>query len=158
MRAIWNNDEASHEGAYARLEPSWSWPKPTQPGGPPVHLGARASRQAFASIARWGHGWLPIEGYGTVIDHIPALRHAFENADRDPAAATISIYSSAGDPATLDHYQLAGIDRVVLALPPSDELIVMRALDAAQHRIRSLVTPAEGTADAARRPLKPLPT
>src|SRR5436853_501571 len=35
MRALWTQEEATFEGDYVHLAPSWSWPKPAQPGGPP---------------------------------------------------------------------------------------------------------------------------
>jgi alkanesulfonate monooxygenase SsuD/methylene tetrahydromethanopterin reductase-like flavin-dependent oxidoreductase (luciferase family) len=129
MKALWTNDEGSHSGPFVSVESSWSWPKPVQVGGPTIHLGARASKQGFDDIARWGSGWLPIEGYGTVIDHIPDLHRAFERAGRDPATAIVSVYSSSGDPATLEQYAAAGVDRVLCALPPEEESVVMAALE-----------------------------
>ena len=56
MRALWTNDEASFEGQFRRLPPSWSWPKPARPGGPPVLLGARATPRNFERIATWADG------------------------------------------------------------------------------------------------------
>lgn len=73
MKELWTNDEGSHAGPFVSVEPSWSWPKPAKRGGPPIHLGARASRRGFRDIAIWGDGWLPIEGYGTILDHLDEL-------------------------------------------------------------------------------------
>src|SRR6478609_6919679 len=36
MRALWTEDVASFDGKYVQIPPTWSWPKPTHPGGPPV--------------------------------------------------------------------------------------------------------------------------
>ena len=55
-------------------------PKPIQPGGPPLHVGARAADAVFADIARRDAGWLPIEEYGKVTDQLRRLRAAFTAA------------------------------------------------------------------------------
>lgn len=136
MKALWNNDEVGYDGQYVSVEPSWTWPKPVQPGGPPIHLGARASTRGFADIARWGHGWLPIEGYGSVTDHLPKLRQAFTDAGRDPESALVSVYSCAGNPATIEAYEEAGVDRAVCWLPPADEPTLMSALDELTERTK----------------------
>ncbi len=140
MKALWNDDEGSHSGPYFSVEPCWSWPKPVQPGGPPIHLGARASKEGFRDIARWGDGWLPIEGYGTILNHVESLRNAFSDADRDPESAIISVYSSSGDPAILEQYADAGIDRVLCTLSPADESIVMPELEALTVRLDEHLT------------------
>ena len=129
MAALWNNEEAGYEGRWAKVEPSWTWPKPRQHPGPPIHLGGRASARLFTDAARYGNGWLPIEGYGTVLPHVSRLRDAFEQAGRSRADAVVSVYSSAGDPEILARYAEAGIDRVIIWLPPADRDTVWNALD-----------------------------
>ena len=129
MAALWRDDIASHYGPHARVEPSWSWPKPTQRPRPRIHLGARATRAAFDDIAAFGDGWLPIEGYGEIVRHIPKLHAAFERAGRDPREAIVSVYSSSGDPRLLAEYERAGVQRVVLTLPSVSESEVLRAVD-----------------------------
>ncbi len=139
MSALWNADEAGYEGRYARVEPSWSWPKPKQLPHPPIHFGGRASTKLFDHTARRGNGWLPIEGYGTVLRHLPALRGAFDACGRDPASAVVTVYSSAGDPTTVDGYADAGIDRVVVSLPAADRDSVWAALDGHTERLAHLL-------------------
>lgn len=129
MEAIWRDEVASFASPHARLAPSWSWPKPVQQPRPRIHVGARATPAVFADIAAFADGWLPIEGYGSVLPHLPKLRRAFAEAGRDPGDAIVGVYSSAGDPQLLDEYERAGVARVVLALPPVEEAEVMRALD-----------------------------
>ena len=130
MQAIWSDSEASFTGRYVTLQPSWSWPKPIQPGGPPLHVGARATDAVFADIARWDAGWLPIEGYGNVTDQLPRLRAAFTAAGRDTRDVRVSVYSSGGDPDLLAEYRDHGIDRTIVALPAADADTVRYALDA----------------------------
>ncbi|NOX51675.1 MAG: TIGR03619 family F420-dependent LLM class oxidoreductase [Gammaproteobacteria bacterium] len=129
MCELWQNDVGSYEGKYARVEPSWSWPKPIQQPRPPIHIGARATKGVFADIAAYADGWIPIEGYGDILSHIPKLHLAFEEAGRSISEAQISVYSSSGDPKLVEEYANAGIDRVIVALPPTDESEVMRELE-----------------------------
>lgn len=127
MAEIWSSDIASYTGSHEYLAPSWSWPKPVQKPRPPIHIGARATPEVFIDIAAHGDGWLPIEGYGEVIGQIPALRAAFERHDRDPDTAIVTVYSSWGDPALIESYRQAGVDRVVVGLPPDNT--ALRSLD-----------------------------
>jgi probable F420-dependent oxidoreductase len=128
-QALWNDDEASYRGPHATVDTSWSWPKPIQRPRPPILYGGRATVALFDDIARHGDGWLPIEGFGSVLPHLDRLRATFEQHGRDPATATVTVYSSMGDPATLETYARAGIDRVVVWLPPQPHTAVMTALD-----------------------------
>jgi probable F420-dependent oxidoreductase len=60
MRALWTEDKAAYEGRFLRLPPSWSWPKPVRPGGPPVLLGGRAGPRNFDRVVSWADGWIPM--------------------------------------------------------------------------------------------------
>ncbi|MEE3328394.1 MAG: TIGR03619 family F420-dependent LLM class oxidoreductase, partial [Myxococcota bacterium] len=40
MQAIWTQDEPEFHGEFVDFEPLWSWPKPVQPGGPKILVGA----------------------------------------------------------------------------------------------------------------------
>jgi probable F420-dependent oxidoreductase len=129
MRALWSHPEAGFRSAAIAIEPSWAWPQPIHPEGPPVLIGARFSPWTFAAIARVADGWMPIEGYGDVLGHIPKLRSAFEAAGRNPDRAQITVYSSAGDRSVLERYAERGVSRVVVSLPSSGGGDAVRALD-----------------------------
>jgi probable F420-dependent oxidoreductase len=129
MTSVWTSEAPSYRGPFVSMEPSWSWPKPVQIPRPPVHIGARASAGVFEDVAAYADGWMPIEGYGTVTRHIPRLREAFEAAGRRGSDAIVTVYSSGGAPETLCAYEEAGVDRVVIWLPPEEEQVVLRALD-----------------------------
>ena len=57
------------------------------------------------------------------------LHAAFERAGRDPSMAQVCVYSSAGDPRTLDDDGEAGVAEVALTLPSADRTEVLAALD-----------------------------
>ena len=129
MNQLWQHEVGAYDGRYASVAPSWSWPKPVQQPRPPIHIGARASKAVFADIAAYGDGWLPIEGFGDVVRHIPALHRAFEGAGRSPDEAIVSVYSASGDADLVAQYAEAGVARTVVTLPAADEDEVMRVLD-----------------------------
>ena len=58
MRALWREDEASFAGEQIAFAPAWSWPKPVQPGGPPVLVGGNGKR-VLERVVRYGDAWYP---------------------------------------------------------------------------------------------------
>jgi probable F420-dependent oxidoreductase len=127
MRELWKPDPTPHAGPYASVPASWAWPKPVE--APQVLFGCRPSARAFEVVARYGDGWQPIEGYGELLSALPMLHAAFERAERDPSIAQVCVYSSAGDPRTLDEYREAGVAEVALSVPSAGETEVLAALD-----------------------------
>lgn len=81
MRSVWSDEEASFEGRFRRLTPSWSWPKPSV--SPPVFLGARLSKRNADRIVDWADGWVPMgQTPLTVADDLAELRRCWEAAGR----------------------------------------------------------------------------
>ena len=60
MREIWTHDEPEYHGKYVDFAPLWSWPKPVQPGGPRILLGA-GSKWSYDRVADYCDGWMPID-------------------------------------------------------------------------------------------------
>ena len=91
MKTLWRDDEASFSGEHVRFDPVFSYPKPRQPGGPPVLLGA-SSKWAFERVADYCDGWMPIyqnparaqaQGALDYADGIARVRAAWAAAGRD---------------------------------------------------------------------------
>ena len=81
MRSLWVEEEASFEGRYRRLTPSWSWPKPST--APPVLLGCRPSRRNVDRIVDWCDGWIPMAQTPlTVGDDLADVRRRWDEAGR----------------------------------------------------------------------------
>ena len=59
MRRIWTDEAAEFHGKFVDFDPIWAYPKPVQPGGPKVLMGA-ASRWTWRRIAEYADGWMPI--------------------------------------------------------------------------------------------------
>jgi probable F420-dependent oxidoreductase len=128
MRALWRDDVASFDGEHVHIPPTWSWPKPVQPGGPPILIGGAAGPILFAHVAEYADGWIPIGG-GGVRAALPDLHGACEAAGRDPATLRIVPFGTVPDPGKLEYYESIGITEVVLRLPSADDATVARTLD-----------------------------
>jgi probable F420-dependent oxidoreductase len=128
MKALWSDDVASFDGEFVHLTPSWSWPKPAQPGGPPILIGGMAGPKMFAAIAEYGDGWIPIGGAG-VRAALPDLHRAFEATGRDPDALRIVPFGTLPDAGKLEYYESIGINEVVLRVPTGNEDKVLPILD-----------------------------
>ena len=128
MRALWTQEEASFDGEYVHLPPSWSWPKPVQPGGPPVLIGGAAGPKLFNHIAEYADGWIPIGGRG-LTEAIPRLRAAVEEAGRDPSTLEITPFGSIPDHGKLDHFESIGVTECVFQLPSASADEVLPLLD-----------------------------
>src|SRR6476661_5274372 len=128
MRALWRDDVASFDGKYVQIPPSWSWPKPTRPGGPPVLIGGAAGPKLFAHVAEYADGWIPIGGAG-IRAALPDLHRACEAAGRDPATLQIVPFGTVPDAGKLEYYESIGVTEVVLRVPGGGADRVLPILD-----------------------------
>ncbi len=134
MQELWTKEVASFDGDYVRFEPSWQWPKPVQRPHPPIILGGAAGPRTMADIVEFCDGWMPIWGRHDLLGRIDELRAAAERAGRDPDSIEISVTGPKPDSAVIGEIAAAGIDRVVLSVPPRDADDVLPRLDA-YHRL-----------------------
>ena len=128
MRELWTKEEASYDGTYVHLPPSWAWPKPAQPGGPPVLIGGAAGPKLFAHIAEYADGWIPIGGRG-LTEAIPKLRDVVEEAGRDFSTLHITPFGVIPEQGKLDHYESIGVTECVFQLPSASADVVLPLLD-----------------------------
>ena len=128
MRQLWTEEEASFDGDHVQLPTSWAWPKPVQPGGPPVLIGGAAGPKLFNHIAEYADGWIPIGGRG-LTDAIPHLRAVVEDAGRDPSTLQITPFGSIPDHGKLDHFESIGVTECVFQLPSAKADVVLPLLD-----------------------------
>jgi probable F420-dependent oxidoreductase len=128
MRALWTDDIASFAGEHAHIPPTWSWPKPVRPGGPPVLIGGAPGPKLFAHVAEYADGWIPIGGAG-IRAAMPDLQRACEAAGRDPATLQIVPFGTVPDAGKLEYYESIGVTEVVLRLPGGGAERVLPMLD-----------------------------
>ena len=129
MRQLWTQEAAEFHGEIVDFSPSWSWPKPTQAGGPPVLMGGAGGPVTFRHTAEHCDGWMPIHGRRGVFDKVGELRQAWEGAGRDWATCQLGVFGCPAKLEVIESYRDAGFSRVVLGLPPAGEDTVLKVLD-----------------------------
>lgn len=126
MREIWTKDEAEFHGEFVDFDPIWSWPKPVQPGGPPIWLGAN-SKWVYDRVAEYCDGWMPIGGPGS--KGIDNLRAAVESAGRDMDSITLALFGAPADPEQLQGRIGQGFTELIFGLPQGGADKVLPVLD-----------------------------
>jgi probable F420-dependent oxidoreductase len=136
MRTIWRDDAAEFHGRFVDFDPLWSYPKPIQPGGPKILLGA-SSRWVWPRIAEYADGWMPIHqtparaAQSGGVDYaagIEATRAAWREAGRE-GAPDFSIFGVGADPDRVAQLAEMGFNRIIFGLPPADADTVIPLLD-----------------------------
>jgi probable F420-dependent oxidoreductase len=121
MKAIWTQHEASFHGELVDFDRIWCDPKPLQRPHPPVLVGGDGPT-VFDRVLEYGDGWMPNHRRG-VLERIGELR---ERAGRD---VPVIIMGPPADPAVLEAYAAAGVDRVLFWLPSGRRAVIEPRLD-----------------------------
>lgn len=129
MKALWTQDEATHDGTHARISPSWQWPKPAQRPHPPVLIGGAGGPKMFDAVAEYADGWIPIGGRG-IKASLPDLARAAEARGRDPETISIMPFGSIPEPGKIEYFASLGITDVVLGLDHGTRDALLPQLDA----------------------------
>ncbi|MCR9278639.1 MAG: LLM class F420-dependent oxidoreductase [Pseudomonadaceae bacterium] len=139
MRVLWDNEVAEYHGEFVDFDPAWQWPKPIQPGGPPVLI-AGAHPNVLKRVARYGDGWLPVvipeansmsENRMTPIDDFERQVVELRSLCADTGRAPPVIVASSADMSepTLDRLRTLEIDSVTCRLSSADFATVQRELE-----------------------------
>lgn len=126
MKAIWREDEAEYHGDYVDFDPIWSYPKPVQPGGPPIWLGAN-SKWVFDRVAEYADGWMPIGGLGS--GNLEKLEAACARHGRKAENVTLALFGAPSDADQLRGRIEQGFDELIFAVPSEQEDKVLPLLD-----------------------------
>ena len=125
---LWTDEEASFDGEFVRMDPSWAYPKPVQKPYPPLYIGGQGGPVLFKHIAEYADGWMPVGARG-VAKNLPVLRGMVEEAGRDPDAIRVVPLGSIPDPGKLEYLRGLGIEEIVLNLPSKTADEVLPILD-----------------------------
>jgi probable F420-dependent oxidoreductase len=118
VRAIWTEEEPSFHGEHVSFERIWSWPKPLQRPHPPIWVGGTGPR-VIDRVLEYGDGWFPnLRDLDELAPPIAELQRRAADAGRDRVPVT---YFGLRDPddEKVAKLEAAGVDRVLLMLPPA---------------------------------------
>jgi len=129
MKQIWTQSTASFDSEFVKFEPMMQWPKPVQKPHPPIVVGGAFPHAAKRAIA-YGDGWIPIGGRAEdPLEVLPQFRQMAKDAGRDPSSLSFDIFGAPRNLDVLKRYRDAGVDRVVLMLPPKPRDDILPMLD-----------------------------
>jgi probable F420-dependent oxidoreductase len=125
MRHLWADEAPAFEGRYVSFSGIDAYPRPVEPGGPPVVIGGHSAAAYRRSVAH-GHGW-----YGFALSpeatetSLAGLRLAAEQVERPADLGTLSITVTPRgriDRAAVARYADLGVDRLVLLPSGGDDV------------------------------------
>ena len=127
MQTIWREDEPEFHGEFVDFNKLWSYPKPVQPGGPPIWLGAN-SRFVAKRIAEFGDGWMPVVGRagGATIEQV---QDACARRGRPFSAITLASFYPPLDETAARAQVAEGYSHFIYGLPSAGRDAVLPVLD-----------------------------
>ena len=128
MKEIWTEDEAEFQGELVRFDKIWSHPKPVQKPHPPIYLGTHTPK-GRQRVVDYCNGWIPIgQRVPDIVDGIADLHERARAAGKRPEDFPVTVFAAA-DPDALAKFADAGVERVLLWLPPAAKEDVLPLLD-----------------------------
>lgn len=126
MKTIWREEEPEFHGEWVNFDPIWSYPKPVQPGGPPVWIGAN-SKWVFDRVAEYAEGWMPIGGMGS--GNMERMREALAARNRRIEDLDLALFGAPSDIDQLRGRIQQGFDHLIFNLPAAEKDEVLPLLD-----------------------------
>lgn len=124
VRHIWAEELAEFAGDFVNFGPMASWPKPVQPGGPPVWIGSN-SKSVPGRVADYADGWIVYRG--VYKGDAPAdLRAACVNAGRNFDELTLTLMDAPREEAEARDWIARGFRKLIYLLPHADEGVLAR--------------------------------
>ena len=118
LRAIWTEEEPSFHGEHVRFERIWSWPKPVQKPHLPIWIGGNGPR-VLDRVLEYGDGWFPnMPDLDELRVRVEELQRRAADAGRGRIPVTFFGLRDP-DEEKLARMAEAGVDRVLLMLPPA---------------------------------------
>lgn len=128
MKAIWTHDQAEFHGSYVNFDPIYQWPKPVQKPHPPIYMGG-SGPHVLNRVLAYGDAWMPtVTTAGTnFLERVAELQHLAQEKGR--GLIPVSTSDPDPDPALLEGFQKAGIERSILRVPDAGPDVVLPLLD-----------------------------
>ena len=112
IKEIWTHDQASFHGSHVSFDALWSWPKPVQPGGPPIMVGGHGDG-VLDRVLDFGDEWLvmPAPRRPPLADRIAALMEGADKRGRRRPSVSCQLYGALR-PEIIENLIAAGVGRV----------------------------------------------
>ncbi|MET0234187.1 MAG: LLM class F420-dependent oxidoreductase [Kibdelosporangium sp.] len=91
MTQLWTAEAPEFHGEFVSFADVVAYPRPLQPGGPPIVIGGH-SAGAFRRAVSRGHAWLGIGTPDDLVTHLASLEQAATEVDRPARLGTLQIY------------------------------------------------------------------
>lgn len=124
MKEIWTKDDAEFHGEHVNFDPIWSWPKPVQKPHPPIVIGGDGPH-TLQRVVEYGDEWMPIPGRSREPLDEKIARLNTMAAARGRGPIPVSLFGVRADPAQIERYAVAGVSRLVFALPAATGDVVL---------------------------------
>ena len=129
MKELWTKEEAEFHGKHVNFDPVWLHPKPAQRPHPPLDMGGE-TQHTLRRVIEFCDGWFPrASPRFDPVEGMSRMRQAAAEANRDPATLSMSVFRAPADKAEHDRYRQAGVDRILLELPPDSRDATLKRLD-----------------------------
>jgi probable F420-dependent oxidoreductase len=129
MKALWTEEEAEYHGEFVDFDPVWSLPKPKQKPHPPLLLGGETDH-TLRRVVEYCDGWFPRPTHGFDPEEgMARLRRIAEEANRDPASLSVTVFRLPPIKAEVERYAKAGIERGLLQFKSLKRDIILQNLD-----------------------------
>ena len=111
IKTLWREEDPEFHGEFVDFDPVWSYPKPVQRPNPPILIGGE-SIHTLRRVVDYGDGWFPrARGGFDPHEAVDRLRAVADEAERDMATLSISVFGTPADAALLDLYREARSSR-----------------------------------------------
>jgi probable F420-dependent oxidoreductase len=129
MKALWTEEDASFHGEMVNFDPVWCYPKPAQRPHPPILLGGETDH-TLKRVVEFCDGWFPRTRAGfEPAEAVGRLRRAAEQAGRDFATLSITVFGAPVKEDALAGYEKAGIGRALFGIPDASRDEILQLLD-----------------------------
>jgi probable F420-dependent oxidoreductase len=138
IETIWANEEAEYHGKHVSFDPIWQWPKPLQEPRPPILLGGNGPK-VLERVVAIADAWMPnwgLQSHEELFARMEELQRLAKEAGREEIPVT--VYAARGKPEVLHELAEAGVERVVLWIPPASRDEVAPRLERFAHLAREL--------------------
>ncbi len=119
IEAIWADDEAEYHGKHVSFDAIWQWPKPLQQPRPPILLGGNGPK-VLERVVAIADAWMPnwgLQSHEELFGRMEELQGLARDAGRGEIPVT--VYAARAKAAVLGELADAGVERVVLWIPPA---------------------------------------